>query len=87
MTRDDAILFVAFQINDARDRRHATPDDVAEDDRLVGFQQLSETVFVIVRSQRRGVRLADEIARDLARDYLTEIGWFGEESLEAEFIF
>ena len=33
------------------------------------------------------VKLADEVARDLARDYLTEIGWFGEESLEANFIF
>jgi hypothetical protein len=87
MTREDAIQFVCFQMDDARDRRHATPSDVASDDRLVGFHQYYETVFVAVRSHCPGVRLTDEIAEELARDYLTEIGWFGEESLRAEFIF
>jgi hypothetical protein len=41
---------------------------------------------VAVRSHLPGVRLTDEVAKDLARDYLTEIGWFGEESLEAYFV-
>ena len=27
------------------------------------------------------------LRKPLARDYLTEIGWFGEESLEADFVF
>jgi hypothetical protein len=35
----------------------------------------------------QGVKLTDEVAKNLARDYLTEIGWFGEESLEADFLF
>lgn len=87
MTREEAIQYVSFQMDDAHDRRHATPSDVASDDRLVGFHQSYETVFVAVRSHLPGVRLTDEVAKDLARDYLTEIGWFGEESLEAEFIF
>jgi hypothetical protein len=61
--------------------------DVSQDDRLVGFHQDLETVFVAVRSHLPGVKLTDQVAEDLARDYLTEIGWFGEESLEAKFIF
>ena len=87
MTREEAVQCVCFQMNDADDRRHAKPSDVAPGDRLVGFHQLYETVFVAVRSHLPGVRLSDEIAKNLARDYLTEIGWFGEESLEAQVIF
>ena len=87
MTREEAIQYVSFQMDDAHDRRNAKPSDVNQDDRLVGFHQDLETVFVAVRSHLPGVRLSDQVAEDLARDYLTEIGWFGEESLEAEFIF
>jgi len=87
MTREEAIRFVSFQMDDAHDRRHATASDIAAGDRLVGFHQLYETVFVAVRSHIPGIRLSDEVAKDLARDYLTEIGWFGEESLEAVYIF
>jgi hypothetical protein len=87
MTRREAVQYVSFQMDDARNRRNAKPGDVNSDDRLVGFHQGLETVFVAVRSHLPGVRLTDQVAEDLARDYLTEIGWFGEESLEAEFIF
>jgi len=87
MTREEAIQLVSFQMDDAHIRRNAKPSDVNSDDRLVGFQQGLETVFVAVRSHLPGVKLTDEIAKDLARGYLTEIGWFGEESLEAEFVF
>jgi hypothetical protein len=86
MTREEAILLVSFQMDDGHDRGHAKPSDVRSSDRLVGFHQLYETVFVAVRS-RTGIVLSDQDAKDLARDYLTEIGWFGEESLEAETIF
>jgi hypothetical protein len=86
MTREEAIQYVSFQMDDAHDRRKATPKDVAPDDRLVGFHQLYETVFVAVRSHVPGGRLTDEVATNLARDYLTEVGWFGEESLEAAYI-
>ncbi|MGH8010935.1 MAG: hypothetical protein ACREQ4_00385 [Candidatus Binataceae bacterium] len=87
MTREEALPYVSFQMDDAHERRHAKPADVHPDDRLVGFQQDLETVFVAVRSHLPGVRLTDQVSKDLARDYLTEIGWFGEESLEAVFIF
>ena len=87
MTREEAIQYVSFQMDDAHLRCKATPDDVTSEDRLVGFHQLFETVVVAVRSRVPGVRLSDQLAKDLARDYLTEIGWFGEESLEAAFIF
>jgi hypothetical protein len=87
MTREAAIEFVCFQMDDAHDRRKAKSCDVNLDDRLIGFHQDLEIVFVAVRSHITGVRLTDQVAMDLARDYLTEIGWFGEESLEAAFIF
>ena len=87
MTRREAVQYVSFQMDDAHDRREAKPSDVKSDDRLVGFHQEGETVFVAVRSYLPGVKLTDEIAKNLARDYLTEIGWFGEESWEATFLF
>ena len=60
----------------------------SSNDRLVGFRESAGVVvFVAVRSHRPGVRLSDEVAKPLARDYLTEIGWFGEESLAPDFIF
>ena len=87
MTREEAILYVSFQIDDAHDGRKAKPADVNSDDRLVGFHESPGIVMVVsVRSQVPGVKLTDEVAKDLARDYLTEIGWFGEESLEADFV-
>jgi hypothetical protein len=88
MTRDEAIQYVAFQMDDTHERREATPADVNSDDRLVGFHESPGTVvFVAVRSHLPGVKVTDEAARALARDYLTEIGWFGDESLEADFVF
>ena len=87
MTREEAIQFVSFQMDDALNRRKAKPGDANSDDRLVGFHQGLETVFVAVRSHLPGVKLTDEVAKNLARDYLTEIGWFGDESLEADFVF
>jgi hypothetical protein len=86
MTREEAIGYVCFQMDDAHDRRHAGPIDVSPDHRLVGFRQDLEIVFVAVRSHRPGIVLSDEVAKNLARDYLTEVGWFGEESLEADFL-
>ena len=86
MTRGEAVQYVSFQMDDAHDRREAKPSDVKSDDRLVGFHQEGEMVFVAV-DYLPGVKLTDEIAKDLARDYLTEIGWFGEESWEATFLF
>jgi hypothetical protein len=88
MTREEAILYVSFQMDDAQDRRNAKPSDVGSKDRLVGFRESDGVVvFVAVRSHLPEVILNDETAKELARDYLTEIGWFGDESLEADYIF
>jgi hypothetical protein len=87
MTREEAIEYVSFQMDDSHNRRHAKPGDVNPDDLLVGFCQGLERVFVAVRSHLPGVKLTAEVAKALARDYLTEVGWFGEESLEADFVF
>ena len=87
MTREEAVQYVCFQMDDAHDRRDAKPGDVSPDDRLVGFRESPHEVMVVaVRSHLPGVRLTDKVAKGLARDYLTEIGWFGEESLDADFI-
>lgn len=87
MTREEAIRYVSFQMDDAHERRNAKPSDVKSDDRLVGFHESpGGLVVVAVRCHLPGVRLTDEVAKGLARDYLTEIGWFGEESEEAEFV-
>jgi hypothetical protein len=88
MTREEAILNVSFQMDDVHERRDAKPGDIGSDDRLVGFRESpGVVVFVAVRNHRPGVRLTDEVAESLARDYLTEIGWFGEESLAPDYIF
>jgi hypothetical protein len=87
MTRKEAIQYVSYQVDDAHNRREAKPDDVNSEDRLVGWHQGLETLFVAVRGHVPGVKLTDEVAKTLARDYLTEIGWFGEESLVADFVF
>ena len=51
MTREEAILYVSFQIDDAHDRRKAKPADVNSDDRLVGFHESPGIVMVVaVRS-------------------------------------
>jgi len=54
MTREEAIEQVSFQMDDAHSRRGAKPGDVNSDDRLVGFHQGLETVFVAVRSHLPG---------------------------------
>ena len=39
-----------------------------------GFHQLWETIFVAVSSHSEGVAPGDQAAKDLARDFSTEIG-------------
>jgi hypothetical protein len=87
MTREEAIQYVSYQLDDVQNWRDAKPGDVNSDDRLVGFLESPGMVVVVaVRSHLPGVKLTDEVAKALARDHLTEIGWFGEESLEADFV-
>jgi hypothetical protein len=52
-----------------------------------GVRSRAMLIQMIVRSHLPGVKLTDEVAKNLARDYLTEIGWFGDESVEADFVF
>jgi hypothetical protein len=87
MTREEAIQYVSYQLDNAQNWREAKPGDVKSDDRLIGFHESPGMVVVVaVRSHLPGVKLTDEVANTLARDHLTEIGWFGEESLEANFV-
>ena len=63
MTREEAIRYVSYQVDDAHNRREAKPGDVNSDDRLVGWHQGLETLFVAVRSHLPGVKLTDEVAK------------------------
>ena len=75
MTREEAILYVSFQI-DHTPGRTAKPADVNRDDRLVGFHESPGIVMVVaVSSQAPGATLTDEVAKELARDY-SDGDWF-----------
>ena len=52
---------------------------------LVGWQCGFEPLFVAVHSHL-DVRLNDEDAADMARDYLNEIGWFASEATDPDYI-
>ena len=65
MTREEAIPYVSFQMDDAHDRRNAKPRDVGSKDRLVGFRESDGVVvFVAVRSHLAEVILNDETAKE-----------------------
>jgi hypothetical protein len=60
MTCEKAIQYVSYQLDDAYNRREAKPGDVNSNNRLVGWHQGLETLFVAVRSHLPGVKLTDE---------------------------
>lgn len=91
MTRDDAIRYVSYVVDDAGAGRELGADPHAIVRKasinpnnvtlftyrsvLVGWQCGFEPLFVAVHSYL-DVRLDEEEACDMAREYLEEIGWF-----------
>lgn len=75
MNRVDAIPYVSFYLDDALAVRAA--GDMPENARLVGWQCGFEPMFVAVWSYL-GIRLAADVAEDIARDYLIERKWFAD---------
>ena len=83
MTRDQALPFISFYLDDALSVR--TADDMPDNARLVGWQCGFEPLFVAVWSYLN-VRLDDDEAEDIATDYLKERKWFSNESTEADYV-
>lgn len=83
MTREQALPYVSHILDDALSPAHNTP---AESARLVGWQCGLEPLFVAVQSYLPGVVLSPEEAAEIATDYLAEIGWFGGEPREPDYI-
>jgi hypothetical protein len=76
MTRNEALPYVSFALDDALAVRTGEP--IPEHARLIGWQCGFEPLFVAVWSYIPGVRLDDDEAEDIARDYLIERQWFAD---------
>ena len=94
MTREQALPYVSFVVDDAGSGRelgadmHATTRESGHKYRsvLVGWQCGFEPLFVAVHSYL-DVELSDDEAEDIARDYLVERRWFADEqSTAADYI-
>ena len=83
MTREQAIPYVSFCIDDALSERSI--DDMPPTARLVGWQCGFEPLFVAVWSYL-DVELEDAEAEEIARDYLIERNWFAGHPTYADYI-
>lgn len=75
MTREQALPYVSFAVDDARADRTGEP--VPNNARLVGWQCGFEPLFVAVWSYL-GNRLDDDEAEELASDLLVKRQWFAD---------
>lgn len=73
MKRETAMRYASYGVDDTGAERDF--GEAPENARLVGWQCGFEPMFVVVWSYL-GVRLDDDEAEDIARDYLEEKGWF-----------
>jgi hypothetical protein len=73
MTREQAIPYISFCVDDAMSYRSI--DEMPSNARLVGWQCGFEPLFVAVWSYL-DVRLDDGDAEDIASQLLAERGWF-----------
>lgn len=79
MTRDKALPFVSFIVDDAGAASLSRgAAGIPPHARLVGWQCGFEPLFVAAHSYLPDVRLGADEAEELARGYLEERGWFGE---------
>ena len=82
MKRETAIEYIGHHVDDAGSP-HAQP--ITDCTKLVGWQCGFETMFVAVHSYLN-CACDDDEAKELATDYLCEIGWFGDDIREPDFI-
>ena len=86
MTRDQAMPYVAYVVDDGLSDAHHTYRTCLPDARLIGWQCGFEPVFVAVQSYLPNTRVDDEDAIEIATDYMTEIGWFAREPTEPDYV-
>jgi hypothetical protein len=89
MTRDQALPYVSFAVDDAGSPRGT--DSIPANARLVGWQCGFEPLFVAVWSylsdtQGNLSRVDDSEAELIALEYLTEIGWFSGEPTDPDYV-
>lgn len=82
MTRDQALPYVGYCVNDALAERKIA--DMPSNARLVGWQCGFEPMFVAVWSYLD--RIDDDEAVELATDLLSEKKWFAGEPTEPDYI-
>lgn len=82
--RHHAAYFVRAIVDDALGVREVQPGDnhIPENARLVGWQGPRYPIFVAVTSYLPGIRLDDDEALELAKDYMRERGWPGKPARE-----
>lgn len=85
MTREQALPYVSYVVDDALSDNHRL-SDMRSDARLVGWQCGFEPLFVAVQSSIPDVRPGDDEAAEIATDYLAEHGWFADEPTEPDYI-
>ena len=93
MNRNDALKYVAYVVDDSgcgrrlHDDQHAIVRDepYRHPSVLVGWQCGFEPLFVAVHSYL-DVAITDADAEEIAQEYLAEIGWFGGEATDADYI-
>ena len=93
MTREDALPYVGYVVDDAGGARDATGDEpiVRGEDMtyapvLVGWHRPSTSPLFVAVYSYLDVELEDEEAEELAREYLAERGWFAGAAREADYI-
>jgi hypothetical protein len=74
MKREDAIPYISLCLDDTGAEQDA--DERPDNARLVGWQCGAEPMFVAVWSYLN-VRLDDDEASEIAKEYLAEQQWFG----------
>lgn len=83
MTRDQALPYVSFCVDDALSERKLS--DAPPNARLVGWQCGFEPLFVAVWSYL-DVALSDDEAAEIATDLLVEKKWFAGEATAPDYI-
>lgn len=85
MTREDALPYVSFAVDDALSERQ--PAEAPPNARLVGWQCGFEPLFVAVWSYLPDVTISADDAAELATDLLSERNWFAQgETREPDYI-
>lgn len=84
MTREQALEFVSYAVDDARSERSISA--IPAHARLIGWQCGYAPLFVAVWSYLPDVHLDEEEAEEIATDLLIEKHWFSDEPQPADHI-